>query len=295
MRLFLTLWLVVAWAAGSEAAGTMVQFRTLKGDIMVELLDQEKPATVANFLRYAQDVFPTNNIFIHRVIPDFIIQSGGYTVESRTSNEDFFSYARVDRYAPITNEFKVGKKVSNTYGTIAMARSGGNTNSATSEWFINLADNSADLDPVDGGFTVFGQVVRGTNVLEFFNSLSKEITPDACLFRGIVDMRCYYGNTIDGRRFQDVPVNYLGTRYPLYSDFFFVDISLYNVRVQVRTDRSREVRWNSVKGRTNLVEYTAAFPPKWKTLKSFVADGSEQATIDSEPQGSGRFYRVRVL
>jgi len=73
-----------------------------------------------------------------------------------------------------------------------------------------------------------------------------------------------------------------------------VDISLYNVRVQVRPDFSREVRWNSVKSKTNIVEYTEAFPPTWKALKTFVADGSEQTVIDSAPQGGGRFYRVRV-
>mgnify|MGYP002381132488 CR=1 FL=1 len=270
----------------------MVQFRTIKGDILVELLDQDKPATVANFLRYVQNVYPTNNNFIHRVVPGFVIQGGGYTVESRTSTEDFFSYAKIDRYAPITNEFKVGKKVSNTYGTLAMARLGGQTNSATSEWFINVADNSAELDAADGGFTVFGKVISGTNVLQFFNSLRKQL-PD-CEFQGIVDMRCYYPTASAGRLFMDLPVSYFGTRYPRYSDFFFVDISLYNVRVQIRPDRSREIRWNSVKSRTNVVEYTEVFPPAWKALKSFTADGTEQTVIDSAPQGTGRFYRVRV-
>jgi cyclophilin family peptidyl-prolyl cis-trans isomerase len=292
MRWMATVWLMMISVLGVKAAGTMVQFRTIKGDIMVELLDQEKPVTVANFLRYVQDVYPTNNVFIHRVVPDFIIQGGGFTVETRTSNEDFFSYAPIDKYGPITNEFNVGKKVSNTYGTIAMARLGGQTNSATSDWFINIADNSADLDTADGGFTVFGHVVGGTNVLQFFNSLRKEI-PE-CTFKGIADMRCYYGNTTGGRRFMDLPVNYLGTRYPRYSDLFFVDITLYNVRVQIRPDQSREIRWNSVRSKTNVVEYTESFPSNWTTLKSFSADGSEQTVIDSDPQGSRRFYRVRV-
>ena len=277
-----------------EAAGTMVQFRTVKGDIVVELLDQDKPATVANFLRYVQNVYPTNNNFIHRLIPNFALQGGGYTVEDRHSKEDFFSFAPLDLYAPITNEFKVGKKMSNTFGTLAMARSPGETNSATSQWFFNLADNSADLDSADGGFTVFGKVVSGTNILQFFNTLSKQTSPAGCTFHGIVDMRCFYGDVAGVRPFQNVPVQYLETAYPRYVDFFYVDITLYNVRVKVLPNKSREIRWNTVKGKTNTVEFTTQFPPTWTKLRSLVGDGLEQATPDTEPHGQGRFYRVRV-
>src|SRR5688572_5645985 len=67
----------------------------------------------------------------------------------------------------ITNEYSVGRTFSNTYGTIAMARQPTRTNSASSQWFLNLKNNSF-LDSVDGGFTVFGRVIAGTNVLNLF-------------------------------------------------------------------------------------------------------------------------------
>ncbi len=124
------------------------------GEINVVLFDQAgegAPITVNNFLNYVNDGDYVNTI-IHRSVPDFVIQGGGFTVNNLTVNS-------VPTDAPIPNEFSSNR--SNTRGTIAMAKLGGNPNSATSQWFFNLADNSRNLDNQNGGFSVFGEVLPG--------------------------------------------------------------------------------------------------------------------------------------
>ncbi len=127
-----------------------VRMQTALGPIDIELFDTDAPQTVANFLSYVESG-AYNNSFIHRSIPGFVIQGGGYIWDS-TSN----SPVVIPKKPPVVNEFNLLH--SNLRGTIAMAKVGGNPNSATSEWFINLADNSANLDTQNGGFTVFGRV-----------------------------------------------------------------------------------------------------------------------------------------
>ena len=275
-------------------AGTWVQFRTLKGDIEVELFDDEKPGTVANFLRYATQIYPTNNVFLHRCIPNFIVQGGGFSIPERGSGSSFTNFLRVPKLPPITNEFSVGPLRSNVYGTIAMAKVGGDPNSASSEWFFNLADNSANLDNQNEGFTTFGRVVGGTNVLNFFNTIFKRVTATTCSFRGVVDLGCYTTSSA-GRLFTDLPVNYATTRYPLFNDLFLVDITVLQVKVRSLVDGGHEVSWNSVKDRENVVEYTDVMPPAWKTLKSIVGDGALQKATDASNTSPARFYRVRVV
>src|SRR5690242_21957919 len=83
-------------------AGTLVQFRTTFGDIEVELYNQDKPATVQNFIRYIQSGRYENE-FSHRLIPGFVLQAGGFTVTNRGTTN--WSTAAISTYAPITNEF----------------------------------------------------------------------------------------------------------------------------------------------------------------------------------------------
>lgn len=118
------------------------------GTIDIALFDTQTPLTVANFLAYL-DAGRYQNNFFHRSVPGFIIQNGGFFF----SGESTYDY--VPTYAPVLNE----PGISNTRGTLAMAKLGGDPNSATSQWFINLADNSANLDAQNGGFTVFGRVL----------------------------------------------------------------------------------------------------------------------------------------
>ncbi len=125
-----------------------IEMETTAGDIKVVLWPDVAPCTINNFLAYL-DSGRYDGTFIHRSVDDFVIQGGGYEY---TSGTDTFS--KILRDPAVINE----PGASNLTGTIAMARVGGVVNSATSEFFINLADNTF-LDSVDEGFTVFGAVV----------------------------------------------------------------------------------------------------------------------------------------
>jgi uncharacterized protein (TIGR03437 family) len=110
--------------------------------------------TVANFLSYLNAGAYTNTI-IHRSVPGFVIQGGGFQLQNG-------SVVTTPTNAPVVNEFNV----SNTTGTIAMAKLASDPNSATSQWFFNLANNGTNanaLDTTDGGYTVFGNVTTVTN------------------------------------------------------------------------------------------------------------------------------------
>ena len=142
-----------------------VRISTVLGNIDIALYGQQKPITVANFMKYIDQgrYFVTDpnpqksgQSFIHRSVPGFVIQGGGYidSVDSSTTYS-------VLTFPAIQNE----PGLSNKRGTIAMAKLAGDPNSATSQWFINLADNGGapgNLDTQNGGFTVFGRVVNGT-------------------------------------------------------------------------------------------------------------------------------------
>ena len=168
--LLLALLVVAITAPPAARAGTLAQFRTVFGDIEVELYDQDKLVTVQNFIHYAQSGV-WSNMFLHRCDPNFVIQGGGFYVASRGATNQIIS--AVTNYGTIVNEFGAGRRFSNIYGTIAMAKRTGDTNSASSQWFINLADNSF-LDALDTNnlFVVFGHVVGGTNVLNVFKTFN---------------------------------------------------------------------------------------------------------------------------
>ena len=155
-------------------ADTIVTFQTAMGDFDVQLYDSVAPITVANFLNYVHDGDYVNSFF-HRMawlqdaqgnptVP-FVLQGGGFTFDANAGIEN--PWPRVPTDAPIVNEFSV----SNTRGTIAMAKMSGDPDSATSQFFFNLGDNSANLDNQNGGFTVFGEVIgNGMDVVDLLAS-----------------------------------------------------------------------------------------------------------------------------
>ncbi len=141
---------------------------TTLGGIDIELYDNQAPITVANFLAYAGRGDYTRNGFIHRSVPGFIVQGGGYIYGNSPFGIFVTRIPILD--PPIQNEFSASR--SNIRGTIAMAKLPGDPNSATSEWFFNLADNSANLDNQNGGFTVFGRVLNnGMDVVDAIANL----------------------------------------------------------------------------------------------------------------------------
>jgi peptidyl-prolyl cis-trans isomerase A (cyclophilin A)/peptidyl-prolyl cis-trans isomerase B (cyclophilin B) len=149
--------LLCSLSAGiAAAANPQVEFKTNVGSFVVELYADKAPATVDNFLRYVNDGFYRGTMF-HRVIPGFVVQGGGYTKD----------YQQKPTREPVKNE--AGNGLKNVTATLAMARTS-DPHSATSQFFINLKDNSF-LDhrapnPREYGYTVFGRVVKGMDVVE---------------------------------------------------------------------------------------------------------------------------------
>lgn len=132
--------------AFEDPASTVVRLSTDLGNVDVGLFDQATPATVANFLKYVTKR-RFNNTIVHRSEPGFVVQLGGYDPTGR----------HIKTFPPVVNEFDPAR--SNLRGTLAMAKVGGDPNSATSEFFFNLADNSDNLDNQNGGFTTFARVL----------------------------------------------------------------------------------------------------------------------------------------
>ena len=151
---FATLTLLVAFTTSAMAA-TQVEFETSVGNFVVEVYPEKAPVTVENFLKYVNDGFYNNTIF-HRVISRFMIQGGGF-------ERDLTEKAT---RPPIVNESNNG--LLNQSGTIAMARTP-DPNSATAQFFINLADNQflnyTSPEPDLVGYCVFGKVVSGMEVV----------------------------------------------------------------------------------------------------------------------------------
>ncbi|MBT3531873.1 MAG: hypothetical protein HOF74_03765 [Gammaproteobacteria bacterium] len=150
VRLFAISCVLIALSSLSAQsyAGTIVRVSTSMGDYSIELLDDIAPITVQNFLNYVNRN-DYNGTFLHRVVDGFVAQGGAYRFRPFSDLEVIASDA------PIPNEFNV----SNTRGTVAMAKLLGDPNSATNQWFVNIADNSENLDVNNEGFTVFGQVL----------------------------------------------------------------------------------------------------------------------------------------
>lgn len=228
-------------AANADAANSVVRFRlsygyTPFGDIDVELFDDAKPITVSNFLYQVQtDAY--DRTFLHRVVPDFIVQGGLYSVENPYTTDFFRAMKRIPESAPITNEFNVGPRISNTFGTLAMALSSTNIggfdypllDTATTSWFFNLVDNTDQLDP---NYVAFGRVKSGASKLNFFNTLAEEA--------GIINMFSlnYLLSSCDlvsidgepGNALANLPVAYFFFDCPFYSDLFNVQISMVSGR-----------------------------------------------------------------
>ncbi|MFC6669180.1 peptidylprolyl isomerase [Marinobacterium aestuariivivens] len=143
-------------------AGTLVEMETSAGTLELELFDDQAPKTVANFLDYVDSGFYRGTIF-HRVIPGFMIQGGGFTE----------ALERKETQAPVENESING--ASNLRGTLSMARTR-DPHSATAQFFINSVDNPRlDAQGSQFGYTVFGRVTRGMDVVNAISATPTRI------------------------------------------------------------------------------------------------------------------------
>ena len=141
----------------------MIKIITNKGEIEINLFEVEAPISSANFKQYVTDDYYKGTIF-HRVIPNFMIQGGGMTedMQPKQTNDS------------IKNEADNGKK--NLRGTLAMARTS-EVDSATSQFFINLADNHfLDHGGRDFGYAVFAEVVSGMDIVDSIAAISTQMS-----------------------------------------------------------------------------------------------------------------------
>ncbi|HEV7224766.1 MAG TPA: peptidylprolyl isomerase, partial [Pirellulales bacterium] len=148
------------------SADTFLTINTTYGAFQVELYDSVTPQTVSNFMHYVNTNSFADSIF-HRSVPGFVLQGGGYTTSSAT-------FSSTSQFTAIPNQGTIASEagIPNSVGTLSMALSAG-PDSATSQWFINLADNSSLDDSSAGGpYTVFGKVIgAGMQVVDAMAAL----------------------------------------------------------------------------------------------------------------------------
>ncbi|MEY3220100.1 MAG: hypothetical protein RIT27_1457 [Pseudomonadota bacterium] len=154
-----------------------VELQTTKGTIVFEMMPDKAPKSVENFLAYVKDGFYENTI-IHRIIPDYMIQGGGYD-DKQTKKET--------SHPPVENEANNGVK--NTKGTVAVARKN-EPHSGTSQFFINMANNeklnyTGTTDSKSWGYAVFAKVIKGMDILEQMQDV--ETNPDGAFKYSPVD------------------------------------------------------------------------------------------------------------
>ncbi|MEM6414568.1 MAG: peptidylprolyl isomerase [Pseudomonadota bacterium] len=152
-----------ATAMAADDASKYVKVQTSKGDFVIALTPEASPATVQNFMEYVQSGHYDRTI-IHRVVPGFVIQGGGYS--------QYFNERPTRDPVP----YEGGNGLKNTRGTVAMARTR-DPQSARAQWYVNLKDNENldhrenDLGPIYG-YTVFGNVVEGIETVDAIASVS---------------------------------------------------------------------------------------------------------------------------
>jgi cyclophilin family peptidyl-prolyl cis-trans isomerase len=265
--------LLYAWLPETASANSLAIFRTSLGEMAVELFDDDKPLTVRNFILLSE-LGRYNNSFFHVDAAGVVAQGGGYWVSNPTSTSLVSSVGAVTPLGFITNEFTSGPVFSNLYGTIAMAKVAGNPDSATVQWFFNLGNNPS-FDVENGGYTVFGRVIAGTNVLEQFNTRSNG-----------------FGTINAGGPFALLPVTYTGTNSPRYNELIYAGIEILKVIVAPQVDGTRVLAWNSPTGLVCRIEYRDDVT--WDLLHLTNGNGLIQSVIDTNTVAAGRSYRVRI-
>jgi cyclophilin family peptidyl-prolyl cis-trans isomerase len=259
-----------------SSANSLAIFRTTLGEMAVELFDDDKPQTVRNFIRLTE-LGRYNNSFFHVNAAGVIVQGGGFLVANPSSTSLVSQIFSVVNLGSVTNEFSTGTIYSNVYGTIAMAKVAGNPDSATSQWFFNLGSNPG-FDVDNGGFTVFGRVIAGTNVLEQFTTRSNG-----------------FGTVNLGGQFSLMPVTYTGTNFPHYNELIYAGVEIMKIIVVPQTDGTRILAWNSPTSLVCRVEYNdTGIIGAWSLLHQTNGNGLIQSVIDTNAASATRNYRITV-
>ena len=191
--------------AVNDPADPVVHISTAEGDILLKLTPSKAPLTVANFLRYVDGNSYDNTIF-HRSEqdqPPYIIQSGGYVIDSSGT------LPHIQTLGTVVNEYNDP----NTRGTIAMAKLAGDPDSATSEWYINNQDNSDTLGADnDGGFTVFGTVLDAT--MPVVDAIASLTTGTVGMFTQLPVLQV--PSDWNSVSFSDLVTNYFASRFNFF-------------------------------------------------------------------------------
>jgi cyclophilin family peptidyl-prolyl cis-trans isomerase len=290
----------------SVRAGTLVYFNMFCpgaavafNEVDVELYNQDKPVTSANFVKLIQ-AGAYQNGFFHRLEPGFVLQGGGFFSANEYATAQIYpllplypySYLGTNaNFGTITNEYGVGHFYSNTNWTISMAKSA-DPNSASSQFFFNIANNALQLDNTNnaGGFTVFGHTVRGTNVLNYFNGLSYG--------NGIVNLEDTYGANGYAPVFTELPTLLAGFNAPPYDWLIYYNIGVLSEQISMTNNGARQITWNAINGVTNNVEFSTNLPPNWQVLYSIVptnATGTSISYTDTSVKKNSGYYRIHVL
>jgi len=241
----------------TDLTNSQIALNTNFGTMNVELFDRAAPRTVANFFNYIDSGRYDNSIF-HRLAinPDnsrFVLQGGGFKLQENPS-----TITTIPTDATVQNEFGA----SNTIGTLAMAKVGNDPNSATDQFFINLNNNSANLDNQNGGFTVFGRLVGAA---------------DQAVLNALVDSPATVtvkNESASNGAFDNIPmINYNGNNFPTDTTS-----ANYDIVKSVTIVRQNEELTYSVTANTNPGLVTATINNNRLTL-NYTPNQSGTATI----------------
>ncbi|MEO8127680.1 MAG: peptidylprolyl isomerase [Bryobacteraceae bacterium] len=181
----------------AQTAPTIVRFRTNLGDIDVTMIPESAPKNVANFLKYVNKG-AYNNSFIHRSVTNFIIQGGGYNLIDHNR-------VAIPADAAVSNEYSV----SNLRGTLSMALTAGDKDSATTQWFFNLGSNTGLNSTSNGPFTVFGRInsSAGLDVMDKIGRVS--VSSFLASPFDQLPLQNYFGGDIQDSNYVLVPTVYV--------------------------------------------------------------------------------------
>lgn len=252
----------------SSGSNPIARFHTDLGDIDVVLLQDVAPNTVANFLRYVNRG-AYDNSFIHRSVPSFIVQGGGYTYLNGQPTS-------IPQDPPVVNEFHV----SNKRGTLAMAKLAGNPNSATNQWFFNESNsNAANLDTQNGGFTVFGRMINSSGLAAMDTIAAVPIFNVGAPFDQL-PLQNYAGGTI-------VDANLV---HVIWIKVVPQILALTHPAANTVHLQGRGVASSTYQLQTSVAPTATTFT----TLVTVTADSTGNISYDDTSAGTKKFYRLAI-